>query len=882
MLFASVHTFASQIAGAEISYKCTTTPGIFEVTLILYTSCDGSPSLCTGTCGAPCSKVINIYGVDSPYNQQHYGNVTMNLVNVRDMNAAGSCPGAKNTCTNMGCVSPGTYSPSFERYEFKGLANVGNTSTIPSACCNVRFVWETCCRGAGIYTIVSSDTSGFYIDAVINRCLPLSPCSSSPQFRNDPLMTICGGENFVFNNGADDPEGDSLTYRFVPALKAFKTPVGYIVPFNYDKPMPWTGAYNAEFPGGIRCDTLTGDVSFTPGNGGGQNFTGVVAVEVKQWRMINGTPTILGITRRDVQTVVLSNCTPNNPPRFITNPPHPINPNAPQLTWDVCGGEQLCFTITAKDTDFKLVPPIVSDTTSLTWDSSLASLGASFTLVAPTTAREKTYQFCWTPPDSLKRANPYYFTVSAKDNRCPNPGRVSRSFAIRVKEKVSLNIHKGYMNCGSFKPGYTNNKPAVPPSLVQWQISRYPWDFSMTNNPYQFNNVSTCPLLKFRETGKYLIILAATNGSTESLCTQFYYDTIEVHDTMIFANAVDFTINKDTQCFIGHSFVFNDTSSFIYTNRQWDLGDGTSDTGSMVSKTYAIAKPYTVTYSVTDTNNCMASMLKQVTLGVNKIPQSLCRVTVDSISHKNIILWKPVDATPTVSFRIYKEQGGGVSTFLGNCEVKSFNTFMDSSSTPDIKPERYVITTVDTCGNESSKSTSVQSLYLSVSHEFSNTWSLYWAAIQGGVDIYRGNSPGNLSLITSVQAGVSTYKDIEAPEEQTFYMVSTKPGSSCDSAGKYLSSQSNVVFAKKTGLSEVKLSQMLAVVPNPVTDILTIESRVGQSVSMKVFDAMGRAVFNTELHRTHSQLNVSHFSSGFYTIEFRSGDQVYYQKLIKR
>lgn len=881
LLGCSLNVNANHIGGAEVTYKCTSTPGVFEITLILYRNCDGGSTLCAGSCGAPCSQTMNVYGVDSGYSTQNMGSFTLSLVNVKDVNINSACPGTKNTCTNMGCVAPGTYNPSVERYEFKGFVNIGPTSTIPSACCNVRFVWETCCRDSSIYTLVSPATTNFYTDAIVNRCLAVSPCNSSPQFLNEPLIAICGGENYIFNNAAVDPDADSLSFSFAPALYGFNNAAAYTVPFTYNTPMPWSGAENSEFPGGIRCNAFNGDISFTPGTAGGQDFTGVVVVEAKQWKYVNGIPKVIGITRRDIQMVVLGNCAPNNPPRLIINPPNLPNTNSTETAWDVCAGEQVCFNIIAKDTDF--IPPLVSDTTSLTWDSSLVRAGATFTLISAATAREKVYQFCWTPHDSFVRKNPYYFTVSAKDNRCPNPGRISRSFSVSVKGKVSLSIHKQYVKCGSFQVGYTNNKPSVLPGLVQWQISRFPGDFGMTNNPSVFTNVVTCPILQFREKGKYLVILMAKNvASFIPSCAQFFYDTIEVHDSMLFANRVDFTINNDTQCLKGNSFVFTDTSSVKLISRKWDFGDGSLDTGRSVTKTYSAGQKFDVKYTVKDTNNCVALLSRPVTLVGNKLVQPVCLVTVDSLIHKNIILWKAVNLGVTTNFRIYKEQPNGIDLFLGNSPVKLYNIFIDTTSTPDVKAERYLVSTIDTCGNESAKTGDVQSIFLSVYHEFSNTWSLSWTSILEGVDIFRGNSPGNLKLVTSVQAGVSAYKDIEAPEGLTYYMVSTKPGNSCDSAGRYLSSQSNIVFAKRTGLSELKLSQLLDVSPNPVTDVLTIQSRSGQSVSMKLYDAMGRLVFTNELHKTLSQINMGQLSDGFYTLEFKSGNEVYYQKLIKR
>ncbi|MES2561054.1 MAG: hypothetical protein V4590_15025, partial [Bacteroidota bacterium] len=539
MLFAVCYTAkADHVVGSDITYKCTSTPGVFEVTFVFYRACTGIP-VCGNTCGAACTRTLQIFGADPSCASSNFGSFTLTLQSVRDVGLNPDCPNAKSICTNMNCVTPGTYTPAIERYEFKGFANIGPTSGIPASCCNVRFVFTECCRNAEINT--GATWQNFYVDAVVNRCHSVAPCNSSPELSNDPFAVMCGGENYVFNNGAIDPDFDSLSFAFAPALQAFNSSVTYLPPFAWDKPMPWSGAANAEFPGGIRCDPLTGDISFTPGNAGGQNFYGIMCIVVKQWKTIGGVPTLIGTTRRDIQMVVLANCPPNNPPRLVTNPPNGTNPNAPKTSWEVCAGEQLCFTVTAKDTDF--IPPIISDTTYLSWNGALASLGATFQPTylpanrkkpAPLGGpREDQYQFCWTPDDSRVSNNPYYFTISAKDNRCPNPGRVTRAFSVKVLGRADLKINKGDSSCGKFKPYYTNNKPAFPPNLTQWQISRYPGDFSMSNNAYVFNNVATCPMLQFTDPGKYLVILTATNqGSSGIMCTRVFYDTLKV-DSMV-------------------------------------------------------------------------------------------------------------------------------------------------------------------------------------------------------------------------------------------------------------------------------------------------------------------------------------------------------------
>ncbi|MEI6596262.1 MAG: hypothetical protein WCO28_11920, partial [Bacteroidota bacterium] len=360
---------ADHITGNDLTYSCTSTPGIWHITFIFYRACTGIP-ICSGGCGASCSFSVN-WGASDAGCSSYHGSINLSLTGVRDVNPNPQCPSAKSICTDMGCVTAGSYTPGVERYQFEGNLDL---RSMPSTCCNILVSWYSCCRNTEINT--GSSWQGYYTDCTINRCAAAnSPCNSSPELSNDPFAVMCGGQSFVFNNGAVDPDNDSLSYSFVPSLQAAGSSVSYVTPYSYDAPMPYYPPKTGPFPLGIRCDPNTGDIMFTPAYGAGGQFCGVMAVEIKQWRTINGVVTCVGITRRDIQMWLIT-CPPNSPPHLMTDPSNGL---LPKLSWSVCAGDQLCFYVIGKDTDFlpSNTPPI-SDTTYLSWNASLASRGATF------------------------------------------------------------------------------------------------------------------------------------------------------------------------------------------------------------------------------------------------------------------------------------------------------------------------------------------------------------------------------------------------------------------------------------------------------------------------------------------------------------------------
>jgi hypothetical protein len=653
--FSTIESKASHANGAEITYTCTSTVGILEVTLILYRNCDGGVALCPNTCGAACSPTIQMTGADATCSFTLFGNIALSLYSVRDVNPNPMCANTKNTCDNMGCVTPGTYSPGVERYEFKGLANVGPTSGIPASCCNIRFSWENCCRSGFIYT--GSAGQGLYNYAIVNRCLSLSPCNGSPLFTNDPIPVICTGGSFIYNLGGTDLESDSLSYGFAPAMQDAYTTVTYNPPFAYDKPLTWLGSATGTFPAGIKCEPTTGNILFTPVNGTGSTFYGVMTVEIKQWKIISGVPTVIGIVRRDVLMGILDNCPLNNPPRLSTSPTS--TPTSPKIEWEVCAGNQLCFDIIAKDTDVAL--PTVSDTTYLSWNSALASLGATFTpnyidstrkINGP---REDSYKFCWTPTAAMASSTPYYFTVGAKDSRCPNPGLITRAFSVKVLSKANLSITKTYQGCGKWQVSYVNNNPSITPSAIEWAIAGDTIGAPPSMASQVFINVQTTPPVQFSKPGKYLIRLEATSAGPASgtPCSYIRYDTITV-DTFLFVSANDtFTCYGDSVLLSAsaqhgtgpYSYRWynsiNDTAGLplnapFYTNASLKVLSGTSRTYTVVAR---------------DLSGCKAIDSITVTVKPSLTGFTTTNVTCNG-SNTGSITIKPTDTTTIYQYKL--------------------------------------------------------------------------------------------------------------------------------------------------------------------------------------------------------------------------------------
>jgi PKD repeat protein len=208
---------------------------------------------------------------------------------------------------------------------------------------------------------------------------------------------------------------------------------------------------------------------------------------------------------------------------------------------------------------------------------------------------------------------------------------------------------------------------------------------------------------------------------------------------------------------------------------------------------------------VTDNYGCTGTT---DTINVNVVYpysyQDICIVTVDSASGKNVVVWEKTPNMGISSFNIYKETNiSGVYALMANRPYDSLSVVVDMASNPAVSAERYVITVVDTCGNESSYSPAHRTMHLTVNKGQNNDWNLIWNAYEGFVPnsyiIYRADSTKNFVSIDTVSGSSNytyLYTDQNAPINTPlyYYVEIVHPTGGCSvSKGKtnYLTSRSN-------------------------------------------------------------------------------------------
>ena len=470
---------ADHVMGADIQWKCLGND-TYQIIFKFYRDCRGIPKS---------GSVTLSFTSDSCANSRS-GSITCNRVSLTDITPVCSANKPCNPANTMLTSIP----YGIEEHRFEGKVYLGGTYT---ACCWYKFTFSECCRSGPINT--GHSWANFSTELWLNRCI--TPCDNGPQFNNPPIAIKCAGQDVVYNHGVVDADGDSLVY-----VKALPNGANYIAPWSVNYPLtvfPGNNPNvspnpNAVPPIGFYLDPLSGDMIFRPM----QQQETVLKVRVEEWRKINGVYKLIGVATRDMQFIILANCTNKNPTL------------SGLTSYEACAGQQICFTINTNDLDFL-------DTTKIYYDNSIP--GATWTSTNGTAKRAQG-TFCWTPQESDASTLPYYFRATVEDDHCPLNGRSTRSYAILVKPtpKNTRNFTKG--RCGLWTLEATPVSNYFNGAQYKWYVPK----LIGTGSPVTTYAVSQNTSYQFPEGGKYVIKSTMTfNG-----CTNTYFDTIQV-DTVV-------------------------------------------------------------------------------------------------------------------------------------------------------------------------------------------------------------------------------------------------------------------------------------------------------------------------------------------------------------
>ena len=378
-------------------------------------------------------------------------------------------------------------------------------------------------------------------------------------------------------------------------------------------------------------------------------------------------------------------------------------------------------------------------------------------------------------------------------------------------------------------------------SLKTDATTRYYWDI-FNNNTIDYTTPNVTHLFPFY--GIYSVKFAAVNDN----CASFIIrpDTVSSLPDVIIS-----VLGNTTLCFGDSTLLVADILNYdSIFNYQYHWNNGASTPSILVKN------PGNYSLTVTDFNCYDVSDTTQITVNHPYENEKICVVTVDSASGKNLIVWEKTPDVGTEFFNIYKETGAYFYQPIGNVPYNNLSKFLDINSDANIKSDRYKISVVDTCGNESSLSNAHKTMHLTVNlgtgYQHNLIWENYEGFPFGKYFIYRGTTPGNMSLIDSIQSTITTYTDTANIPGTVYYRITIRKQVSCTISGAmkdqtetYNTSVSNMEEYQVLGVNNNGNSTFeLSAYPNPFSNSTNIIYTLPEKAHVKldVYNMLGEVV----------------------------------------
>lgn len=407
-------------------------------------------------------------------------------------------------------------------------------------------------------------------------------------------------------------------------------------------------------------------------------------------------------------------------------------------------------------------------------------------------------------------------------------------------------VSKGF--CENPTPRFVSDIACFPDSshlnntsLKTDATTRYYWDI-LNNNTIDYTTPNVTHLFPFY--GIYSVKFAAVNDNCAAVIVRL--------DTVSSLPDVTISVSGNTTFCLGDStlLVANILNYDSIFNYQYHWNNGASTSSILVTNpgNYSLSVTNFSCYDISDTINIFVNN----PFGNEKI----CMVTVDSASGKNLIVWEKTPDAGTAYYNIYKETGAFFYQPIGNVPYDNMSKFLDINSDANIKSDRYKISVVDTCGNESPLSTPHKTMHLTVNlgtgYQHNLIWENYEGFPFGKYYIYRGNTPGNMLLIDSIQSTITTYTDTMSIPADVYYRITIKKQLSCTISGDmkdqtetYNTSVSNMEEYQILGVNDNAATSFgLSAYPNPFSNSTNIIYTLPEKahVNLVVLNILGEIV----------------------------------------
>jgi hypothetical protein len=285
--------------------------------------------------------------------------------------------------------------------------------------------------------------------------------------------------------------------------------------------------------------------------------------------------------------------------------------------------------------------------------------------------------------------------------------------------------------------------------------------------------------------------------------------------------------------------------------------------------------------TTTDSNGCFNSDSITITQSTSPMPSSplasICAVTVDSATGKDIVIWEKNGIRHASLYKIYREtQVADQYVLAGSLLSGQFSTFLDTASRPQQQSHRYKISEMDSCNNEFPMSEFHKTIHLTSNKGLNSEINLIWNTYEGKSYnthyIMRKVNNGLFINIAQVSSNATSFTDVNPPFGIKKYRVDIDLPAACNPSAKStaFNTISSNVISDFTG--------PVVLVPNPTPGPVEILGETPARVI--VINAVGQVVSEFE---STNVINIGQLNRGIYLVNLydQTGNLYYREKMVK-
>ncbi|MBW3127376.1 gliding motility-associated C-terminal domain-containing protein [Hymenobacter profundi] len=335
-------------------------------------------------------------------------------------------------------------------------------------------------RNVGIINLVNSGDTNMLL--YTEMAPPLLP-NTSPVFSDTAVAVICQGDTSLILNNAYDADGDRLIYSFGTPYQG--APLGSTVFAPPPGSVLYAPGYTVNQPFGkngfAALNATTGLSRYaSPALG---NF--VVAVDVKEYRKLNGREVLVGTTRRDVQLVVRP-CPSNLPPVFTPS-------SVAVKEYAIEEGQTVRFTVMASDPEqqkltMKLNSALLDGAGpfNATFNNNPGTIatGSATGSASSTAVGTINGSFVYTAGCGDARATPYDVIITVTDDACGSKS-IAEIYRIMVTKAAPLAPITGEASICDRSQPVTYATASSSTTGYQWLVSGGTLQGATTGNTVQ-------------------------------------------------------------------------------------------------------------------------------------------------------------------------------------------------------------------------------------------------------------------------------------------------------------------------------------------------------------------------------------------------------------